>query len=54
MSIESAKTFIEKSKTDEDFAKQVKECKDAEARKAFVKQQVLILRKLRLRKSVAN
>ncbi|HEX3011741.1 MAG TPA: Nif11-like leader peptide family natural product precursor [Syntrophomonadaceae bacterium] len=35
MSIESAKAFVEKLKTDEDFAKQVKDCKDAAARKAF-------------------
>lgn len=36
MSIESAKAFLEKWKTDEDFAKQVNECKDAASRKAFV------------------
>lgn len=35
MSIESAKAFIEKVKTDAEFAKKVKECKDAEARKSF-------------------
>ena len=37
MSVESAKSFMEKIKTDEEFAKKVKECKDAEARMAFVK-----------------
>lgn len=37
MSIESAKSFFERIKTDEEFAKKVKECKDAEARMAFVK-----------------
>jgi len=38
MSIESAKLFIEKIKTDEEFAKKVKNCKDAEARMVFVKE----------------
>ncbi|MEQ8168683.1 MAG: Nif11-like leader peptide family natural product precursor [Candidatus Eremiobacterota bacterium] len=37
MSIEAAKAFIERMKTDEDFAKKVAACKDAETRKAFVK-----------------
>lgn len=37
MSIESAKACIERIKTDEDFAKKVIECKDAEARTAVVK-----------------
>lgn len=37
MSVESAKVFMEKMKTDQDFAKKVMECKDAEARKALVK-----------------
>lgn len=37
MSIQSAKLFIEKIKTDEGFAKKVKEFKDADARMAFVK-----------------
>jgi len=36
MSIESAKTFVEKMKNDEDFRKKVTECKDNEARKAHV------------------
>ena len=36
MSIESAKAFIDRMKTDEDFAKKVGECKDAAARMAFV------------------
>ena len=36
MSIESAKAFIERMKTDEDFAKEVKECKDADVRMTFV------------------
>jgi len=31
MSVEAAKTFIEKMKTDEDFAKKVTECRDAKA-----------------------
>jgi predicted ribosomally synthesized peptide with nif11-like leader len=37
MSIESAKACMERIKTDEDFAKEVMECKDAEARMAFVR-----------------
>jgi len=37
VSIESAKAFIERMKTDEDFAKKVIACKGAEARMAFVK-----------------
>jgi predicted ribosomally synthesized peptide with nif11-like leader len=36
MSIESAKAYIERMKTDEDFRKKVTDCKDTEARKAFV------------------
>lgn len=38
MSTESAKAFIERMKTDEDFAKKVGECKDAEARMSFVRE----------------
>ena len=38
MSIESAKAFIERMKTDEDFSKKVNECKDAEARIKYVKE----------------
>jgi len=38
MSVESAKQFIEKMKTDEAFAQKVKECKDSEARMTFVKE----------------
>lgn len=38
MSIESAKAFIEKFKTDEEFAKKVTECESAEARMAFAKE----------------
>ena len=38
MSVESAKLFIEKLKTDEGFAKKVKECKDSEARISLVKE----------------
>lgn len=37
MSVESAKKFMERMKTDEAFANKVKECKDNEARMAFVK-----------------
>ncbi len=37
MSIESAKVFIEKMKTDPDFAKKVSTCKDSEARHSLVK-----------------
>jgi predicted ribosomally synthesized peptide with nif11-like leader len=36
MSVESAKLFIERMKTDEDFAKGVTGCKDSESRKGFV------------------
>ena len=36
MSIESAKAFMERMKTDEDFRNKVNECKDNEARKALV------------------
>ena len=37
MSVQSAKSFIEKVKTDEGFAKKLKECKDEEARMVFAK-----------------
>jgi predicted ribosomally synthesized peptide with nif11-like leader len=37
MSIESAKAFIDRMKTDEDFSRQVRSCKDAESRMSFVK-----------------
>ena len=37
MSIESAKSYIERMKTDKEFAQKVIGCKDAEARTAFVK-----------------
>lgn len=36
MSIEAAKAFIERMRTDEEFAKKVNACKDAEERKALV------------------
>ncbi|MBW4054614.1 MAG: Nif11-like leader peptide family natural product precursor [Proteobacteria bacterium] len=36
MSIESAQAFIERMKTDEEFAKRVIECTDTEARNALV------------------
>ena len=36
MSVESAKSFVERMKTDEDFAKAVTECKDSEGRKEFI------------------
>jgi predicted ribosomally synthesized peptide with nif11-like leader len=39
MSIESAKSFIERMKTDEAFAKKVTACKDAEERSAFVQEE---------------
>jgi predicted ribosomally synthesized peptide with nif11-like leader len=39
MSIDSAKAFFERMKTDEDFRKKVTECKDNEARKAFAKKE---------------
>ncbi len=38
MSMESAKAFIEKMQTDEDFARKVNECKDNKDRMSFVKQ----------------
>ncbi len=38
MSLESAKAFIERMKTDEEFAKQVGECKDKEARMTLVRE----------------
>jgi predicted ribosomally synthesized peptide with nif11-like leader len=37
MSLESAKAFMERMKTDADFNKKVIECKDQEARMAFAK-----------------
>ena len=37
MSMESARAFTARMKTDQDFARQVRECKDAEARMAFVR-----------------
>lgn len=37
MSIESAKAFIERMNTDEEFAKKVTACKDAAARMAYIK-----------------
>ena len=37
MSIESAKAFVEKMKTDQDFAKKVNTCKDSDARHSLVK-----------------
>ena len=39
MSMESAKSFIERVNTDEDFAQKVSECKDPESRMTFVKSQ---------------
>ncbi len=38
MSVESAKAFVAKMKTDEDFSKQVKECNTSDERIAFVNQ----------------
>ncbi|MEQ8222259.1 MAG: Nif11-like leader peptide family natural product precursor [Candidatus Eremiobacterota bacterium] len=38
MSMESAKAFVERLKTDEDFRNKVTDCKNDEAWKAFVKQ----------------
>ena len=38
MSLESARAFMERMKTDEDFRKKVTECKDKEDRMSFVKQ----------------
>ncbi len=37
MSIESAKSFIDRMKTDEEFVEKVSKCKDAEERMMFVK-----------------
>ena len=37
MSIKAAKSFIERVKTDEEFAKKVVACKDAQEREAFAK-----------------
>ncbi len=39
MSLESAKAFVEKMNTDEDFRNKVTACKDPESRRAFVKSQ---------------
>jgi len=39
MSLESAKAFVEKINTDEDFRNKVTEFKDTESRMAFVKSQ---------------
>lgn len=39
MSMESAKAYIERMKTDEDFRKKVTECKGTDTRKAFIKSQ---------------
>ncbi len=39
MSLESAKSFVEKMKIDENFRNKVTECKDQESRMAFVKSQ---------------
>ncbi|MEQ8188717.1 MAG: Nif11-like leader peptide family natural product precursor [Candidatus Eremiobacterota bacterium] len=36
MSFESAKSFIERMKTDEDFSTAVTACKDSESRKKFI------------------
>jgi len=36
MSLESARAYIERMKTDEEFRKKVTECKDNKTRKAFV------------------
>ena len=38
MSIESAQAFMERMKTDGEFAKNVTECKDSEARMSYVKE----------------
>ena len=38
MSIESAQAFIERIKTDEEFAKNVTECKDSESRMSYAKE----------------
>lgn len=37
MSIESAKAFLDRMKTDEEFTKGVTACKDADTRMAFIK-----------------
>ena len=37
MSIESAQAFIERMKTDEEFARKVTECADAKSRQAYVR-----------------
>jgi len=37
MSLESARAFVERMKIDEDFAKEVGECKDVEMRMSYVK-----------------
>lgn len=38
MSVESAKAFIERMKTDEEFAKKATECRDAKAWMTFAKE----------------
>ena len=38
MSLESAKLFIDRMNTDEDFAKKVTQCKDKKARMSFVRE----------------
>lgn len=37
MSIESAKAFLDRMKTDEEFAKKVTACKNADTRMAYIK-----------------
>ncbi len=39
MSIESAKSFLDRMHTDEEFAEKVTACKDAETRFAFIKKE---------------
>ncbi len=39
MSLESARAFLERMKTDEDFRNKVTECKDSETRIAWVQQE---------------
>ena len=39
MSMKSAQLFIARIKNDEDFARKVRECRDAEGRMAFVRQE---------------
>ncbi len=38
MSLKPAREFVDRMKIDEDFRKKVTDCKDAETRKAFVKE----------------